>query len=740
MFPMWVVATSTDATGVGSSTVATEYWYSGLTSAYDGRGIQGFREVRHQSPGPNGNPLTVDTQYLSTYPYTGVASQTQTWAGVLTAPPSALLSRTTNVYCEASVAANAASAASGTPCATTAKVQVPFLYSTLEEGWDLSTAAALPTVKTVNTFDATGNPLTVDVTTTGTVFGQSQTFDRLTTNSYYPDATSGNQWILGRLQTATQTNTVPNSLASITTSAGSGAFASATHGAVESATLSAPVFANTELGTTNSATATLTNTGGAALTVSPVPSSASVSGTDFSFVSTTCGSSVAAGSSCGITVQFSPSAAVARTGQLSVQTNVGAKSAALSAQGLTQAALAVSGCVAASSTTPTAATLTCTLANSGQSAAASIIYATSLASATGPVSCAASTSNCGTVTVKSPTAAGTYSGTVTATPNLGSAGSASFSGLTVLTQAQPALTSCSWTNNATTPTPDVLTCTLGNSGQTAIASVSYSSTLSGATINGPTGNCPASTANCGTVTLTSPTAAGTYAGTLTATASNGNQASASFSGMNVWTQPALALTSCSSASSDSPAGATYRCAVINNGQATAASVGYSSSLSGSSISGPTGSCGGNGSTCGTVTLTTPGSVGNYSGTLTATPSLGTSASASFSGLTVLTPVVFTVAAPMNTGGGTYTWTFTNPNVSAITIQAVKSYTSNTEDYPGVGGTCAANAVVAAGGTCTVVLSALPDCKLYKIYPEVDTAAGATVGSSEAIPASAGACE
>ena len=64
--PIYVVTKSETDIGVdigsGPSKVATEYSYAGLKANLDGRGNLGFREVRRQSPGPNGAALSIVTQ------------------------------------------------------------------------------------------------------------------------------------------------------------------------------------------------------------------------------------------------------------------------------------------------------------------------------------------------------------------------------------------------------------------------------------------------------------------------------------------------------------------------------------------------------------------------------------------------------------------------------------------------------------------------------------------------------
>lgn len=228
--PTYVVATTSADSGVGSNRVNTEYAYAGLKAAADGRGWLGFRETRRQSPAPDGSNLTVWTQFLQDGPQTGVASVTETRLGALNATSPQVLSRSTFIYCDKTAAAGAeASATSAAPCPTTAQVKQPYLYQSKEDGWDLG-GNVLPSVTTTNTFDNGGNPTQVVVSTTGTALGAVQTFTKTTTNVYRDANTAGDNWLLGRLKTATVQNTVPNSLGSIATSAGTAPNAAATAG------------------------------------------------------------------------------------------------------------------------------------------------------------------------------------------------------------------------------------------------------------------------------------------------------------------------------------------------------------------------------------------------------------------------------------------------------------------------------------------------------------------------------
>lgn len=228
--PMYVIPSLTQETGAGSLTIT--YVYKGLKAQRNGRGMLGFRETRQQSPAPNGDAQTVSTRYLLQHPYIGVAALTETYAGG-TSLTGQRLSRTAYAYCDktndATLPAISNVAAPPAPCVVTSKIARPYLYQSIEQGWDLDDNA-LPQVKTTNTYNAALDPLTITVQTTGSTLGLSQTFTQTTTNSYFDNQTSSDQWILGRLKRSTVRSQVPNLLGNITTSAGTGPNASDQNG------------------------------------------------------------------------------------------------------------------------------------------------------------------------------------------------------------------------------------------------------------------------------------------------------------------------------------------------------------------------------------------------------------------------------------------------------------------------------------------------------------------------------
>ena len=232
--PISVVSTLTTDSGVGSSTTSSEYSYKGLKGEWNGRGALGFSEIRRESQGPDGNYLTNFTQYLQSHPYIGVASRSDTRRGRVNDAAATLLSSATYVYCDKTAAAGAeASATVSQPCPTVAKVQRPYLRQSVETGTDLLSVPVpvpFPTVTTTNSFNGMGDPTSIVVTTAGTVAGLSETYTKTTTNTYLPDNTAGDNWIVGRLQRATVRNVVPNSFASLSVTAGTAPNATATAG------------------------------------------------------------------------------------------------------------------------------------------------------------------------------------------------------------------------------------------------------------------------------------------------------------------------------------------------------------------------------------------------------------------------------------------------------------------------------------------------------------------------------
>jgi hypothetical protein len=255
--PIFVITATSRETSPGVA-LTTRYRYEGLKADRGGRGMLGFRQMQQQdsSPatGPTPSEITVVTDYLLVHPYIGVATQTRTFLGSLGHEAGtqlgALLSRTVNIYCDKTSALAPASATMAAPCPlpTTAsgpRLVRPYVYKTIEEGWDLPTSGSvpLPKVTTTSTYNDFGDPLTVDVLTEATVNGGLQAWRKTTTNTFCepntvlpngagpcPNRFDDNTWILGRVTRANVVSTAPRLIDSLSVAVGSSPTATAVVG------------------------------------------------------------------------------------------------------------------------------------------------------------------------------------------------------------------------------------------------------------------------------------------------------------------------------------------------------------------------------------------------------------------------------------------------------------------------------------------------------------------------------
>lgn len=177
-------------------------------------------------------------------------------------------------------------------------------------------------------------------------------------------------------------------------------------------------FTNQPLGTTSaSKSITVTNTSGTTLTLNPInPSSGAFAQTN------TCGSSLAAGATCAITVTYAPNVAGSSYGAITITDNapMGTQSVNLSGSGILPVAFSPTSLTFTSQplgTTSAAQTITLTN-NSGAALTVSGISASAGFAATN--TCTSSLAPGGTCTISvsfSPTATGTLSGEVTVVDN-----------------------------------------------------------------------------------------------------------------------------------------------------------------------------------------------------------------------------------------------------------------------------------------------------------------------------------
>ena len=680
--------------------LVTDYRYEGNRVDVNGRGALGFEYVRTID---RVNDITTTTRASQTFPFIGMALEVEARQG-----NGAVLSLTESTPSD---------------FATTAGARYAYVSGSTTNRRDLDGThiSTLDSTIPPGGIDAFGN-VTSSTETITTTTGVAETF-ATTTNSTYINQTSN--WLIGLLasrtttKTATQAGTVtPPAPGPALTLSGCSTVTPTTSPAVASMTCT--------LGNGGPAAATsITYAGPAGTAINSGPASCAANTANCGAVTLSTGSTPGTYSG---TLTATPIPA-GNAGSASVNLVVNASAPSLT----------LTGCSSATPTTsPTAASMTCTLGNSGQTAASSIAYSAPAGTTTsGPSACAASTSNCGTVTVTTSTAAASYTGTLTAMPTpAGNAASAAVNLTVNPAPTAPALTltSCSSTTPTTTPTAATMTCTLGNSGQTAATAIAYSAPA-GTTPSGPA-SCAANTANCGSVTVTTGTAPGTYSGTLTANPTpSGSAASAAVNLTVNGTPAALGLNNCGGGTSTAPTPAQHTCTLRNNGGTSASSVTYSTTIVGASVSGP-GSCAAGSTNCGTVTVQSASTPGTSSGTFTATPNAGsgvTSAQIIFTVNPATTTTTIT-ASPTSLAFGTVskgalspikTVTVSNTGTLAATLTWPLAYTGGTVARGGystsglIGATCVSGGSLAAGASCVIAIRFIAGCEAGSRNGQID---------------------
>lgn len=230
-----VVTTMETDVGVGTEVHRTQWAYTGLKAALDGRGMLGFRRVRRETPAPNGEPLTSTTDFLFDKGYEGLVRATEQrtggWSGSGTT-----LTLTTFVYCDQTSKATPDTASATAPCASEARVRRPYVRKQTSAQYDLD-SRWVQTVTTVNDLDRFGNLPRIEVTTTSPGAGAERRAVRVTSNVYCEPGTAGcanvtadEQWVIGRQSRTTVRNSVSRTLDELTTSAGNFPNATATEG------------------------------------------------------------------------------------------------------------------------------------------------------------------------------------------------------------------------------------------------------------------------------------------------------------------------------------------------------------------------------------------------------------------------------------------------------------------------------------------------------------------------------
>ena len=303
-------------------------------------------------------------------------------------------------------------------------------------------------------------------------------------------------------------------------------------------------FGNQTINTTSTAqTVTLTNTGNAALSIAGI----TVTGTNASDFaqSNTCGSSVAGGSNCTISVTFTPSASGSRTASVSITDNASGSPQTVSLSGTGTAALASLSATSLGfgnqsvGTTSTAQTLT--LSNTGNAA----LSITSLALMGTNASDFAQTNTCGssvaagsncTISVMfTPSVSGTEAASLSIADNAsGSPQTVNLSGTGTGAVASLAPGSLAFLNQPVDMTSTAQSVTLSNTGNAALSITSLALTGTNASDFDESNTCGSSLAagaNCTIVVMFTPSVAGTEAASLSiADNSSGSPQTVSLSG------------------------------------------------------------------------------------------------------------------------------------------------------------------------------------------------------------------
>jgi hypothetical protein len=294
--------------------------------------------------------------------------------------------------------------------------------------------------------------------------------------------------------------------------------ASSGGGASVSLSSTSLTFASQLVGTTSAAqTVTLNNTGNAALSVTSIVASGDYAQTN------TCGTSVAAGANCTISVTFTPTATGTRTGAITITDN-----AAGSAQSVNLTGAGAASSISLSPTSlsfgnqnlnTTGAAQSVTLSNTGSAAlnvtsiAASAQYAQTNTCGTS----VAAGANCTISVTFTPTATGTQTGTITITDNAtGSPQTVTLTGTGVAPSISFTPTSLSFGNQNLNTTSAAQMVTLTNTGNGALSITSIVPSGDYAQTN-TCGNSVAAAGSC-TISVTfTPTATGTRTGAITVT-------------------------------------------------------------------------------------------------------------------------------------------------------------------------------------------------------------------------------
>ena len=492
---------------------------------------------------------------------------------------------------------------------------------------------------------------------------------------------------------------------------------------VASVSPSSLTFAGQAVGTTSSAqVVTLTNTGNATMTISSLNTSG-----DFSRSATTCGSTLAAGKNCTISVAFAPTAAGTRSGSLSIADNAAGspQSVGLSGTGtapavsFTPSSLTFAG--QALNTTSSAQTVT--VKNTG-TAPLSISSVTpsgdyAVASQTCTASAVAAGASCAVNVTFKPTATGSRTGNLSFSDNVaGSPQTVGLSGTgtaaavslspTSLTFASQTLNTASAAQSITvtnTGTASLTVSAVSASGDFAVAS----QTCTGTAV-APAGTC---TVN---VTFT-PTATGTRTGSISLTDNAaGSPQSATLTGTGIApvTTVTVTPTSLTFASTVVGASSTAQTATLKNTGTTTANISSVALTGGTDFKLSSGTCGSTlaaGASCTESVTFSPASSGTRTDTLSfADTATGSPQKVALSG-TAVAPATLSVAptsqdfGSVQVGAASAATSFTVTNTGGVASGTLTATVAGAQ-FAGSADTCSGK-TLAAAATCTISVTFNP---------------------------------
>jgi len=509
-------------------------------------------------------------------------------------------------------------------------------------------------------------------------------------------------------------------------------------GTLTAATPAAPVdglspttlaFGNQPVGTTSAAqTATLSNSGNATLNITSLALTGA-NASDFAQTNT-CGSSVAAGSSCTISVTFMPTASGSRTASVSITDNASGSPQSVSLSGTGAVPLvslsASSLAFGNQSVGVTSAAQTVTLSNTGTAA----LSITSLALTGTNASDFAQTNTCGssvaagancTIRVTfTPAASGSRTASVSITDNAsGSPQSVSLSGTGTAVVVSLSASSLAFGNQPVGMTSTAQTVTLSNTGNAALSITSLALTGPNASDFAQTNTCGSSVAagaNC-TISVTfTPAASGSRTASVSITDNaSGSPQSVSLSGTG--TAVVVGLSASSLAFGNQSVGVTSAAQTVTLSNTGSAALSITSlALTGTNASdfAQTNTCGSSlaaSANC-TISVTfTPAASGSRTASVSITDNAsGSPQTVSLSGTGTAAAVSLSPASlafgtqPVGMTSTAQTVTLSNTGTAALSITSLAPTGTNASDFT-QSNTCGSS--LAAGANCTIAVMFTP---------------------------------